>query len=166
MTIEGAEENVIMVVSSGQPDETMVASREQDIYIIDTDPKVVVGTSGPQGPEGPPGPESPHGIVISMEATQKPNAGAVYDIILPYTLSIPAGLSGSKATCRTNPTAEATATVALNGTGIGAFTVGTDGADTWSGDGADCVAGDVITVSFPSTQDATWAGVSLMIKGG
>jgi hypothetical protein len=73
----------------------------------------------------------------------------------------------SYGTCGTNPTSTATYTVNKNGGAIGTIAIATNGVFTFATTGGTTqayVAGDIITVVAPSTQDTTLANVAFTLQ--
>lgn len=104
---------------------------------------------------------------LTFEVLDKPPADAEYSILIPISLTIPANLAGSLYFASTGPTSEAVVSVKKNGTEFATMTVaiGATSAVTLSGTETSFVAGDRLSFAFPTTQDSTWAGVSITAKG-
>lgn len=99
----------------------------------------------------------------------KPGAGA---IVLLFTavraVSLPANFAGAYGSCGNNPTATATYTVLKNGSSIGTISISTSGVFTFAttgGSAQSLAAGDRITATAPSTQDATLSDVAFTLTG-
>ncbi len=98
----------------------------------------------------------------------QPSAGQVLfrvEMVRPVTL--PAGLTGSRAVCQVAPTSSVTLTLKQNGIAIGTITFGA-GSTTGSFSFANQVvlaAGDVLELDAPTPADATFAGASYTIAG-
>jgi len=98
-----------------------------------------------------------------------PGDGATV-MILTFTRSVTfaANFSGSQGTVGTNPTATATYTVNKNGSSVGTIQISTAGAFTFATSGGAAVsfaAGDRLTITAPSPQDATLADVGITLAG-
>jgi hypothetical protein len=75
--------------------------------------------------------------------------------------------AGSRGHCSTNPTSTAAFDVILNGSTIGSISISTGGAFTFSTSGGAVAMspGDRLTLTSPSPQDATLAGVGIVFLG-
>jgi len=106
------------------------------------------------------------GVSIGYQSGDKPAAAAEISCILPSGVTFPANLTGSAYFANTGPTAEAVVSIRKNGTQFATMTVAAGGTTsaTWAGTETAFAAGDRLSFVFPA-QDATWAGVSIMVKG-
>jgi hypothetical protein len=115
----------------------------------------------------PSGGSNPYDIVCSLVG--KPDAGAtVLEITFTRNVAFAGNFSGSQGTVGTNPTSTATYTVKKNGSSIGTVVVSTGGVVTFtttSGAAQSFVAGDRMTVTAPSSQDATLSDVAITFAG-
>ena len=75
--------------------------------------------------------------------------------------------AGSRGHVGANPTSVAAFDVAKNGTSIGSISISTGGVFTFSttGGGVSLVAGDRLTLTTPSPQDATLTNVGIVFQG-
>lgn len=106
------------------------------------------------------------GVSLSYPSGDKPAASSSINILLPHALILPAGLTGSMYYGATAPTAQVVVSFQKNGSQFGTMTVETDNSVTFAAATQTALnPGDRLTFSFPATQDATWAGVSVTLKG-
>jgi len=105
------------------------------------------------------------GVGIGFEETAKPVADGVYSLILPYNMTIAADCSGSSFYNKTNPSAEVQVSIKQNGTEFATLTVSSGGSPTWSASETELASGDRISFVFPSSQNSTWAGVVITLRG-
>lgn len=98
----------------------------------------------------------------------KPSASAIIaTFVAPRAFTLPSGLTGSYARAGTAATGSATFTLKKNGTSIGSFAfaaAGTSAAFTFASS-TNFVAGDVLTVTAPSSQDGTLSDIGFTLKG-
>ena len=104
------------------------------------------------------------GIGVSFEATQKPVAGGVYSYIMPYSFTVPTDSPDSGFYNAVNPSATVSVSIRKNGVQFGTLEVSTSGVPTWTVTETSIAAGDRISFVF-GTQDASWAGVAITLKG-
>jgi hypothetical protein len=104
-------------------------------------------------------------IGISFEATAKPAASGDYGFILPYAMTIADDCADSGFYNAANPSAEVVVSIKQNGTEFATLTVSSGGAPTWSATETALAAGDRVSFVFPSSQDSTWAGVVITLRG-
>lgn len=86
----------------------------------------------------------------------------------PEAISFNDNFTGSKGSCRVNPTADAAFTVKRNGTTIGTVTADTSGvfAFVTSGSSTETFnAGDILTILSPVSQDVTLNDVGIVLRG-
>lgn len=104
---------------------------------------------------------------VSSCVIGKPDAAAVVAyIVSPRAFNIPNGYTASVAKSAASATSSAVFTVNKNGSSIGTFTFSAGGTTAaWSGTGGSIVAGDVISIVAPATQDATLANIAFTIAG-
>lgn len=97
----------------------------------------------------------------------KPDAGAtVFMALAVRSFTIPSSYTGSQAKASVSATASSVFTIYKNGSSIGTFTFAASGSTaTFSGAGASIVAGDLLTVVAPGSQDATLANIAFTIAG-
>ena len=105
------------------------------------------------------------GVGFSFEETEKPKNGGVYSLILPHAMTVPEDCAGSGFYNKTNPAAQQVVSIRKNGTEFATLTVSTSGVPTWDGSETSFAAGDRISFVFPASQDSTWAGVAITVKG-
>lgn len=109
-------------------------------------------------------------VSITFTISGKPLASM--NVIVPVTiaLTIPSGLTGAQAYANTAPTAAAAFTLnKISGgttTALGTITMtaGSKTLFTLAGSGGSVVAGDVLQVTAPGTQDTTLADVGVTIS--
>lgn len=104
---------------------------------------------------------------LTASITGKPGAADIYNIIVPVALTIPASLTGSAGYSGTNATSSSVFTLSKNGTSFGTITF-SSGSSTGALSAASSTsfsAGDRLTITCPSSQDATLANVALTIYG-
>ncbi len=110
---------------------------------------------------------SPYDIVCSLVG--KPGAGATVLIFTAVrAVNFPANFAGSYGTVGVNPTSTAAYDVKNNGTTIGAVSISTGGAFTFtttSSAAKSLAAGDRLTVIAPGSQDATLSSVGFTFAG-
>lgn len=106
-------------------------------------------------------------VDIPCSLTGKPGAAA---IVLIFTatraLSFAANFSGAYGTAGANPTSTAAYDVLKNGSSIGTVSISTSGVFTFttaSGTSKSLAAGDRLTITGPSSQDATLSDVSFTL---
>ena len=104
-------------------------------------------------------------VGLSFEETAKPAANGAYSFLLPYAMTIPANCTGSEFYNKTNPSAEVVVSIKQNGTEFATLTVSTGGTPTWAATETELASGDRITFTFPSSQDSTWSGIVITLKG-
>jgi hypothetical protein len=108
-------------------------------------------------------------IDFSIFAAGKPLAGELlYSFVSHIPWTLPMNMVGSRASVGVNPTASASFSLKKNGTSIGSITISTAGVVTLGTFGAGnqaFVAGDVMSITAPTTQDATLADFSLSLYG-
>lgn len=101
---------------------------------------------------------------IRFTKTGKPAAGEAiltFKVTTPFTMAA----SGHTGTCTVNPTATANMPVKKNGSTVGTLQVSTSGVLSLVGFSATSFAtGDILTVEAPSAQDATFSGLSYLLK--
>jgi hypothetical protein len=111
--------------------------------------------------------KSPYDVVVSFVG--KPGAAAlVFLLTFTRAVAFTGNFSGSAGTVGTNPTATATYTVAKNGSSIGTIVVSTGGVVTFtttSGAAQSFASGDRMTVTAPSSQDATLSDAAFTLAG-
>lgn len=105
---------------------------------------------------------------LTFSYSGKPAAGSRITIPLTMNMNFAANLAGTVVYAAANPTAAATfilyrTVVGSGSTEIGRVVIGTGGGVTLSGAGASCVAGDIITMIAPATQDGTLADIGISI---
>lgn len=74
-------------------------------------------------------------------------------------------LAPSVSACGTNPTASVTLTLNRNGTQFATLIVNTSGVGTFSSTATTFNAGDVLTITGPSSVDATYADIGITLSG-
>ncbi len=110
---------------------------------------------------------APYDIVCSLVGN--PGASATVLIFTAVrAVNFPANLGGSYGTVGTNPTSTAAYDIKKNGSTIGAVSISTGGAFTFtttSGAAKSLAAGDRLTIIAPSSQDATLSDVGFTLAG-
>ena len=111
------------------------------------------------------------GVGVAYQSTDKPGDAAEIDIILPYGIEFPADFVGSDYRARTGPAGavevyierETSTSVpeCILSVALGEITGGTFNSGAAA---VQFAAGEVLRLVFP-VQDASWAGVSIMLKG-
>lgn len=98
---------------------------------------------------------------------QPSDGGTVAAFLIPRAISLADDFAGSYGNVSVNPTLTATFSVAKNGTAVGTFQISTLGVFSFvtTGLGVTINAGDRITVTAPSPQDATLTNVSFVFAG-
>lgn len=109
-------------------------------------------------------------LTVGIWSSAAPAASQVlYSLSSPWPVKFAANFAGSLATSNVAATASAVFTVTQNGTQIGVITFGagqTTGTFATSGGAVQNLAiGDVLTVTAPSSQDATLAGIRISLIG-
>jgi hypothetical protein len=103
-------------------------------------------------------------ITLAFEATEKPKASGIYNFIMPFDLTVDSDCTGSVFYNATNPSTTVTVSITKNGTEFATLTVTSAGVATWGGTAATIDAGERIGIVF-GTQDSTWAGVVITLRG-
>lgn len=107
------------------------------------------------------------GYDIGGGCTGKPAASAVilrFPAVRAFTL--PTNLTGSQGKAGTAATASATFNIAKNGVNIGTMAFAASGTvPTWTNTATSFAAGDILTVTAPSSQDATLADIGFVLMG-
>lgn len=95
------------------------------------------------------------------------NAEILVEFIPSVACSFPASLTGSTVRIGTNPTATAVYTFSKNGSSFGTLSISTGGTPTWTSASGASFNGttDYCTITGPTPQDATLAGVGICLKG-
>jgi hypothetical protein len=102
----------------------------------------------------------------------QPSAGAVFNLVLPFGVTIPALLAGAVVYAGTAATANAIFTVnKLSGgvvTALGTVTItaGSHTATSLAGAGGSLAGGNVIQLSAPTPQDASLADIGISLLAG
>ena len=104
------------------------------------------------------------GVGLGFEETVKPGDGAVYKCIIPYAITFAANCAGSYFFNHVNPSGTVVISIRKNDSQFAICSVNTSGVGTFSSSQTVCSAGDKISFVFP-TQDSTWAGIAITIKG-
>lgn len=96
-----------------------------------------------------------------------PDNAELMKLVAVRAFEIADDFAGSRGHVAVNPTSSAVFTVSKNGSSIGTITVSTLGAFTFATTGGtvSMAAGDRLTITAPTPQDATLANVSIMIAG-
>jgi hypothetical protein len=104
---------------------------------------------------------------ICSSVLGKPDAAAtVFMLQSARSFTIPTNFTASQAKASTAATASSVFTIYKNGSSIGTFTFAASGSTAaFSGAGASVVAGDLITIVAPGTQDATLANIAFTLAG-
>jgi hypothetical protein len=105
---------------------------------------------------------------VSGSFAGSPGGGQVIErYIFATPVTFPAGLAGSYGTAGTAATADASFTIAKNGTAVGAmaFAAGAAEAAFTMAAAAGFAGGDVLTITAPATPDATLANLAWTLSG-
>ena len=94
-----------------------------------------------------------------------PDNAELMKLVAVRAFDVGTNLANFRGHCAVNPTASADFTVAKNGATVATITVSTGGVFSASGSAFSVAAGDRITITAPTPQDATLANVSIMIAG-
>ena len=107
------------------------------------------------------------GVALSYQKDDKPSAETEVSVMIPEAAEFPTDLVGTLYFANAGPAAEAVVSVCKNGTEFAtiAVAIGSTSVATPSGTATSFEAGDRLSLVFPATQDATWAGVSITVKG-
>lgn len=91
----------------------------------------------------------------------------VMQYVAPRSINFPDDFAGSVGECAVNPSSTAVFDVLKNGSSIGSVSISTGGAFTFSttGGAVSLVAGDILSMTAPSPDDATLADISIVFKG-
>lgn len=111
------------------------------------------------------------GIGIAYQSIDMPGEAAVISVLLPYSLAFPVDFNSGEVVsyyyAATGPTSGQTVTFKRNGTEFGNLIV--DASETsggeWHTSGETFDRGDRLSITFPGTQDTTWAGVAITLTG-
>jgi hypothetical protein len=95
------------------------------------------------------------------------DGGEVCKFVAVRSVAFADDFAGAKGRCSVNPTSSAVFTISKNGAGIGSMTINTSGVFSFAttGGAVSLVAGDYITLTAPTPQDATLADVAFTFKG-
>lgn len=109
----------------------------------------------------------PIGVGLGYQKEDKPSAATEMSTFFPVNVTVPADLAGAVYFANTGPTAEAVISVRKNGVEFATMTVaiGDTSTVTLSGTETAFTTTDRISFVFPTTQDDSWAGISILIKG-
>lgn len=111
------------------------------------------------------------GIGISYQSIDMPGEAAVINVLLPYSLEFPVDFSSGEVVSyyysATGPTSQQTVSFKRNGVEFGTLIV--DASETsggeWHTSGETFDRGDRLSITFPGSQDSTWAGVAITLTG-
>lgn len=106
------------------------------------------------------------GISCAYQAEDKPPAGAVINIMMINKVFI-ASYHTSLYYAETPSTGTVSIVFKKNNVQFGSVTIssGAEPTVTWDIDDTLIEIGDKVSIVFPETQDATWAGVSITLRG-
>jgi hypothetical protein len=106
-------------------------------------------------------------IGVSYPTNQQPASDEIYNIVFPFAVTFPADLTGSVYHAQTAPDAEVTVDFKKNGSSFGSMTVSASGttASFSAASSTSFSAGDRLSFCFPSSQDLSWAGMTIILKG-
>lgn len=107
------------------------------------------------------------GGMISYPKDVIPEAEEELSVFFPYDVTVPTNLAGFVYYASTGPDAEAVVSIQKNGVQFGTMTIaiGSTSAVTLAGTETVLTSSDRLSFVFPTTQDSTWAGVTIMFKG-
>ncbi len=112
---------------------------------------------------------SPAGLPydISGQSPSAPTASyEMIKVVMVRSVSFASAFALSKATASVSATAYTTFNVNKNASSIGTFYFSTGGSSgTYTGAGGSFAAGDILTVTAPSSPDATLSGISFNLAG-
>lgn len=114
------------------------------------------------------GTTAPESYDLGVYIPDNPNDGAeVLKFIAVRAFTLADDFVGSRAHVGTNPTSTAVFTVLKNGASVGTISISTVGAATFvtSGGATSFAAGDRLSMTAPSPQDATLADISIVFLG-
>lgn len=109
----------------------------------------------------------PTTVGLPLSIPGRPTAGAIYNLAIPFGLSLPAALTGSVGKAGTPATASAVFTLYKNGASFGTVTFATgspgDVAVFAAASPSTFAAGDILGISAPAAQDTTLADVGFTL---
>jgi hypothetical protein len=107
------------------------------------------------------------GVGVGYEVGLAPDDGAEISAIFPYSITFFEDAPGSSYYADSGPSSEVVVTFKKNGISFGTLTVaiGATTSGTWDITETEFVSGDRLSFVFPATQDLTWTGVTITIKG-
>lgn len=110
---------------------------------------------------------TPHPISIGVWVAGKPAAGEkVARVAVPKAADFPNDLTGSIAVAQVASTGNVSFAVSVNGSAEGTIVFNASDTGVFTGFGAiNLVAGDIVQITAPSTQDATLADISITLLG-
>ena len=100
--------------------------------------------------------------------TLQPANSEILRYDFPDAVAFNDNFTGSKGSCRVNPTSSASYDIRRNGTSIGSATVSTSGVFTFITGGTTTETfnpGDILTIISPVTQDVTLQDVNITLRG-
>lgn len=102
---------------------------------------------------------------LALTISGKPDASAVVlSFVAVRAFTLPSSFTGSRATTGLVATDAATFTISKNGASIGTLQFAAAASTgTFSGSAGSFAAGDVLTITAPSTQDTTLSNISLVL---
>jgi hypothetical protein len=104
---------------------------------------------------------------ISLSIQGKPSSGAnVMNFVVPRSMSLPSGLTGTRTRAGTVAAATAVFTIKKNGTSIGTLTFPNSGANSATISFTSAVsfsASDLLQITAPSPQDTALADISILL---
>lgn len=108
-------------------------------------------------------------VAMALFISDQPGVGAeVLRHVLPRSVVFAGNFASSRGSVGINPTGSAIWGIARNGSSVGTITISTGGVFTYASTGGlaqTFLAGDILTITAPSPQDATLADIGITLFG-